>query len=98
MLEFETANPGQDFNDREAENFVFDEDNAASAADVARPDPVSSMDANRNARASNSRGRTNGSNEPKGNARDPYHASSDAERGLRSDGPRRDGLRSDGYD
>lgn len=37
VLEYETANPGQDFNEKEAEVFTFDEDNAASAADVARP-------------------------------------------------------------
>ncbi|GAB7351910.1 hypothetical protein MBLNU459_g2452t1 [Dothideomycetes sp. NU459] len=36
-LEYETANPGQDFNDKEAEVFNVDEDNAATAADVARP-------------------------------------------------------------
>lgn len=40
-LEYETANPGQDFNEKEAENFEFDEDNAATGADVSRPDPVS---------------------------------------------------------
>ena len=37
MLEYETANPGADFNEKETEVFTFDEDNAASAADVARP-------------------------------------------------------------
>ena len=37
MLEYETANPGADFNEKEAEVFTFDEDNAATAADVARP-------------------------------------------------------------
>ncbi|WPH01421.1 aquaporin-1 [Acrodontium crateriforme] len=37
-LEYETANPGQDFNEKEAEHFDFDEENAATAADVARPD------------------------------------------------------------
>lgn len=37
MLEYETANPGQDFNDKEAEVFEFDEENAATGADVARP-------------------------------------------------------------
>lgn len=36
-LEYETANPGQDFNDKEAEVFQHDEDTAATAADVARP-------------------------------------------------------------
>ena len=35
-LEYETANPGQDFDDREAENFQFDEENARGA-DVVRP-------------------------------------------------------------
>lgn len=38
-LEYETANPGQDFNDQEAEVFQFDEENAATGADVARPNP-----------------------------------------------------------
>ncbi|CAK3780552.1 related to aquaporin [Lecanosticta acicola] len=38
-LEYETANPGQDFDEQEAQNFEFDEDNAATAADVARPPP-----------------------------------------------------------
>jgi len=37
VLEYETANPGQDFNEQEADAFEFDEDNAATAADVARP-------------------------------------------------------------
>ena len=37
MLEYETANPGQDFNEKEAEVFEFDEDNAATSTDVARP-------------------------------------------------------------
>ncbi|KAL1301440.1 hypothetical protein AAFC00_005693 [Neodothiora populina] len=36
-LEYETANPGQDFNDKEAEVFNVDEDTAATAQDVARP-------------------------------------------------------------
>jgi hypothetical protein len=37
VLEYETANPGADFNEQEAEVFEFDEENAATAADVARP-------------------------------------------------------------
>lgn len=37
MLEYETANPGQDFNKAEAEVFEFDEDNAATGADVQPP-------------------------------------------------------------
>ena len=37
VLEFETANPGQDFNKQEAEVFEFDEDNAISGADVLPP-------------------------------------------------------------
>lgn len=37
LLEYETANPGQDFNDKEAEVFNVDEDTAATAKDVARP-------------------------------------------------------------
>ncbi|KAK6425951.1 Aquaporin-1, partial [Oleoguttula sp. CCFEE 5521] len=36
-MEYETANPGQDFNDQEAGVFEFDEENDATAADVARP-------------------------------------------------------------
>ena len=36
VLEYETANPGQDFNDKEAEVFNPDED-PVTAADVARP-------------------------------------------------------------
>ncbi|OQN99921.1 hypothetical protein B0A48_14126 [Cryoendolithus antarcticus] len=36
-MEYETANPGQDFNDQEAGVFEFDEENAGTAADVARP-------------------------------------------------------------
>ena len=37
VLEYETANPGQDFNKQEAEVFEFDEDNAISGADVLPP-------------------------------------------------------------
>lgn len=37
ILEFETANPGQDFNKQEAEVFEFDEDNAISGTDVLPP-------------------------------------------------------------
>lgn len=37
MLEYETANPGQDFNEKEAEVFQFDEENAATGKDVERP-------------------------------------------------------------
>jgi aquaporin rerated protein, other eukaryote len=37
ILEYETANPGQDFNDKEAAVFHHDEANAATGADVARP-------------------------------------------------------------
>lgn len=37
LLEYETANPGADFNEKEAEVFTFDEENAASAKDVSRP-------------------------------------------------------------
>ena len=40
MLEYETANPGADFNEKEAEVFTFDEDNAASSKDVERPTVV----------------------------------------------------------
>ena len=40
MLEYETANPGADFNEKEAEVFTFDEENAASAKDVQRPNVV----------------------------------------------------------
>lgn len=37
MLEYETANPGQDFNAHEADAFSFDEENAATAMDVMPP-------------------------------------------------------------
>lgn len=37
ILEYETANPGQDFNQAEAEVFQFDEDNAAKGTDVLPP-------------------------------------------------------------
>jgi aquaporin related protein len=37
MLEYETANPGQDFNAHEADAFSFDEENAATASDVMPP-------------------------------------------------------------
>lgn len=37
ILEFETANPGQDFNKQEAEVFQFDEDNAVTGTDVLPP-------------------------------------------------------------
>lgn len=37
ILEYETANPGQDFNQAEAEVFEFDEDNAARGTDVLPP-------------------------------------------------------------
>ena len=43
MLEYETANPGADFNEKEAEVFKFDEENAASAKDVARPNIVAAV-------------------------------------------------------
>lgn len=39
VLEYETANPGQDFNDQEADVFKVDEDNAATGDDVQRPNP-----------------------------------------------------------
>lgn len=45
-MEYETANPGQDFNDQEAEHFEFDEDNAATGADVARPIPQERINSN----------------------------------------------------
>lgn len=41
ILEYETANPGQDFNEKEMDRFAFDEENAATGADVVRPDLVS---------------------------------------------------------
>ncbi|KAI7140960.1 hypothetical protein KC352_g29485 [Hortaea werneckii] len=37
ILEYETANPRQDFNDKEAEAFNYDEENASTGADVTRP-------------------------------------------------------------
>ena len=40
IIEYETANPGQDFNEKEAEVFKFDEDNAATGQDVVRPSVV----------------------------------------------------------
>jgi aquaporin related protein len=40
MLEYETANPGQDFNEHEADAFSFDEENAPTGAHVARPPPI----------------------------------------------------------
>lgn len=42
MLEYETANPGADFNEHEQEMFDehHDEENAATGADVARPNPA----------------------------------------------------------
>jgi aquaporin related protein len=43
MLEYETANPGQDFNEHEADAFSFDEENAATGADVVRP-PIIAQD------------------------------------------------------
>lgn len=41
VLEYETANPGQDFDDKEMDRFAFDEENAATGADAARPDLAS---------------------------------------------------------
>lgn len=38
ILEYETANPGQDFNEKEMERFVFDEEAAHTGAHVVRPD------------------------------------------------------------
>lgn len=43
LLEYETANPGQDFDDREDANFEFDEENARGA-DVVRPVPTGSSE------------------------------------------------------
>lgn len=43
MLEYETANPGQDFNEHEAEVFEFDEENAATGNDVMRPNPATGL-------------------------------------------------------
>lgn len=43
VLEYETANPGQDFNEHEADQFEFDEENAATGDDVARPIPDSML-------------------------------------------------------
>lgn len=40
VLEYETANPGQDFNEKEMDRFEFDEENAATGADVVRPEPA----------------------------------------------------------
>lgn len=38
ILEYETANPGQDFNEKEMDRFVFDEEAADTGADIVRPD------------------------------------------------------------
>ncbi|OAA79630.1 aquaporin [Akanthomyces lecanii RCEF 1005] len=38
ILEYETANPGQDFNEKEMDRFVFDEEAAHTGAHVVRPD------------------------------------------------------------
>ncbi|KAJ3487574.1 hypothetical protein NLG97_g6385 [Lecanicillium saksenae] len=38
ILEYETANPGQDFNEKEMDRFVFDEEAADTSAHVVRPD------------------------------------------------------------
>ncbi|KAK3710704.1 Aquaporin-1 [Vermiconidia calcicola] len=46
ILEYETANPGQDFNEKEDEEFNVDEDNAATHEDVARPIPGSASSKN----------------------------------------------------
>ncbi|KAM3510164.1 hypothetical protein MY10362_000203 [Beauveria mimosiformis] len=40
ILEYETANPGQDFNEKEMDRFVFDEEAANTRAHVVRPDAV----------------------------------------------------------
>ena len=37
MLEYETANPGADFNEKEAEVFHFDEENTARGSEIVRP-------------------------------------------------------------
>ena len=37
MLEYETANPGADFDEKEAEVFHFDEENTARGSEVERP-------------------------------------------------------------
>lgn len=37
VLEYETANPGADFDEKEDARFEFDEENAATSADVERP-------------------------------------------------------------
>lgn len=40
LLEYETANPGQDFDEKEAEVLDVDEEHAYTAKDVARPDAL----------------------------------------------------------
>lgn len=55
VLEYETANPGQDFNEKEAEVFEFDEENAATGADVSRPN-VNAMVAPSTANLADARG------------------------------------------
>lgn len=62
ILEYETANPGQDFNEHEADNFEFDEENAATGRDAARPvpgavDPLAATFSNPNIQTPGSGGR-----------------------------------------
>lgn len=40
VLEYETVNPGQDFDEKEARVSHFDEENASTARDVERPNTV----------------------------------------------------------
>lgn len=67
ILEYETANPGQDFNEKEMDRFVFDEEAADTGAHIVRPDatdvlePIVSPVASSGASRDPLRGRSPGS-------------------------------------
>ncbi|EGX96316.1 aquaporin [Cordyceps militaris CM01] len=44
ILEYETANSGQDFNEKEMDRFVFDEEAAHTGAHIVRPDATDVLD------------------------------------------------------
>lgn len=44
ILEYETANPGQDFNEKEMDRFVFDEEAADTSKHIVRPDATDVLD------------------------------------------------------
>ncbi|KAK4495449.1 hypothetical protein PRZ48_013780 [Zasmidium cellare] len=93
VLEYETANPGQDFNEHEAENFEFDEENAATGKDVARPPPgqsnIGGVMSNESQQvpgfgsiASPSRGRLDGSSGSEKIEEEPYRSGPQMEGGA----------------